>query len=53
MPPEVFVYIVICLIIGLFGMNRKMGFWGYFFAAMAMTPLVGAILVLASDKRKA
>ena len=52
MPPELVVYIVVCLLVALFGTNRKFGFWGYFFAAMALTPLVGVIIVLASDKRE-
>lgn len=45
-------YIVVSLVIGLFGMNRKFGFWGYFFASLFLTPLVGVVLVLASDPRK-
>jgi hypothetical protein len=36
--------------IGLLGANRKFGFWGYFFASLFFTPLLGLILVLASDK---
>lgn len=46
------VYAVICLIIGLFGINRKLGFWAYFFASLALTPLIGVLLLFASDKRK-
>lgn len=33
------------------GINRKMGFWGYFFGSILMTPLIGVVLVLASDRR--
>jgi hypothetical protein len=29
-----------------------MGFWGYFFASLVLTPLVGALLVLVSKKRE-
>jgi len=39
------------LIIGLMGINRKMGFWGYFFGSLLLGPLIGLILLLASDKR--
>jgi len=47
------IYILLCLFIGFLGAtNRKFGFWGYFFGAMVLTPLIGTLLVLASDKRK-
>ena len=39
------------LIIGIMGINRKMGFWGYFFGSLLLGPLIGLILLLASDKR--
>lgn len=45
------VYIVLSFIIGLLGCNRKFGFWGYFFCSLALTPFVGVIVLLASDKR--
>jgi len=47
------IYITILLlsfIVGLLGKNRKFGFWGYFFASLLLTPVIGLILVLASDK---
>jgi hypothetical protein len=43
---------VAAVIIGLLGMNRKMGFWGYFFSTLFFTPIIGIVLVLASDPRK-
>lgn len=45
-------YIVICLLVGISGMNRKLGFWGYFFASFALTPVIGILLVVCSDRRK-
>ena len=48
---------LICILISFFfgylGRNKKMGFWGYFFATLMLTPFVGAILLLVSDKNKA
>jgi uncharacterized membrane protein len=29
-----------------------MGFWGYFFASLFLTPFIGAILLITSDKKK-
>jgi hypothetical protein len=46
----VIVWSTLALMIGLLGANRKFGFWGYFFASLFLTPLLGLILVLASDK---
>ncbi len=43
--------IILSLIIGYFGRYRKFGFWGYFFASLLLTPLLGIILLCASDKR--
>jgi hypothetical protein len=40
------------LVVGWFGRNRKFGFWGYFFCSLALTPVVGLIILLASDVRK-
>lgn len=47
-----FVCIFISFIFAFLGRNRKMGFWGYFFATLLLTPFVGAILLLVSDKKK-
>jgi len=44
-------YIILCIVIGVFGANKKFGFWGYFFGSIVLTPVIGIILVLASDKR--
>lgn len=44
-------YVVTAILVAALGVDRKLGFWGYFFASLLLTPLVGIILVLASDKR--
>jgi hypothetical protein len=46
------IYILLCLLMGLMGMNRKFGFWGYFFGSIVLTPVIGLLLLLASDPRK-
>jgi len=45
-------YLAICIFIGLLGKNRKFGFWGYFFGSLLLTPLLGLLLVIASDRKK-
>ncbi|MEZ5671561.1 MAG: hypothetical protein R3E08_03935 [Thiotrichaceae bacterium] len=42
---------VASVLIGLMGRNRKMGFWGYFFGSLLLTPVIGLLLVLASDAK--
>lgn len=45
-----FVVVVVCsIVLGLAGRKRKFGFWGYFFASLLLTPLIGILLVLASE----
>jgi len=46
------IYLIASILVGLLGTNRKFGFWGYFFGSMLLSPMVGIILVLASDDRK-
>ncbi|MBU0485492.1 MAG: hypothetical protein KKB30_13385 [Proteobacteria bacterium] len=48
----VFIYVAASLFIALFGIDRKFGFWGYFFGSLLFSPVIGLFLLLASDKRK-
>lgn len=45
-------YLLVSLFIGFLGTNKKLGFWGYFFGSLLFTPLIGIILLCASDKVK-
>ena len=44
-------YFAASLLIGLLGINRKMTFWGYFFSSLLLTPVMGVLLLLASDPK--
>ncbi len=46
------IHIGLSFFIALLGMNRKWGFWGYFFCSLLLGPLIGILLVLASDPRR-
>lgn len=46
------IYIIVSLLIGVIGRHRKLGFWGYFFGALLLTPLMGILLLIASDKKR-
>jgi len=41
------------LLVGLFGMHTRFGFWGNFFASMLLTPVVGLLLVIAASGKPA
>ena len=45
------VYLALCYVCALLGENRKFGFWGYLICSIIFTPLVGLVLLLASDER--
>jgi len=47
----VVIMVFLSYVVALLGRNRKFGFWGYFFCSLFLTPLVGLLLVLASDNR--
>jgi len=44
--------IPIAFLFGYLGRNKRMGFWGYFFATLFLTPFIGAILLIVTDKKK-
>lgn len=52
MPQMILAWIFASLLVAFFGMNRKFGFWGYFFGSLLLSPFLGVILVLASDSRR-
>lgn len=45
----IIIYILASLVVAFWGMNRKFGFWGYFFGSLLLSPLVGVLLVCASE----
>jgi len=48
----ILVSIVLAYFIGFLGRNRKLGFWGHFFASLLLTPIFGLLLIVATDPRK-
>ena len=44
------VLIAISCVVGSFGQKRQIGFWGAFWASFLLSPLMGMLFVLASDK---
>jgi len=52
MNTHVAIVFALCLMIGFFGRHRKFGFWGYFFGSIVLTPLIGLLLLFASEAKK-
>jgi hypothetical protein len=51
---EAIIYIVFCLLTGLCGIDRRIGFFGTFFLALVTTPLVVLpLLLLTGPSRRA
>lgn len=49
---QVFVIIVVAsILVALLGRQRKFGFWGYFFASLLFSPIIGLLLVVASSDK--
>ena len=45
----ILVSIVLAYLIGFLGRNRKLGFWGHFFASLLLTPVIGLLLIVATN----
>lgn len=40
-----FLYLVLCGLAGFLGRKRRIGFWGFFFLSILVTPLITASLI--------
>lgn len=52
-PGVVFLWIAFSWLIGLLGKNKRFGFFGNFLISFLFSPVVGVIVLLASDERPA
>ena len=53
MPKEVLIvaYVILCIIVGLMGRRKTIGFWGFFFFSVILTPIISlGILIIAKDR---
>jgi fucose permease len=44
-------YILICILVGFTGKEKKVGYWGTFFLSLLLSPLIGLIIALASRNK--
>jgi hypothetical protein len=46
-------YALLCLVAGIAGRSRRIGFWGYFFCSFLFTPFVSLMFLYFASPRKA
>lgn len=50
----ILLWVILSFIVGMFGSNKKIGYWGTFFVSLLLSPLIGLIIALVSaDKAPA
>ena len=43
-------YVAVCVLIGYFGKEKRIGFWGNFLISLFLSPLVGLIVLFVQEK---
>jgi len=51
-PAIVFAYLAMCLLAGIAGRHRRIGFWGFFFCSILFTPIVSLLFLYFAAPRK-
>jgi hypothetical protein len=51
MIPGIITLVLLSALVAYIGKDRKFGFWGYFLCSFILTPIIGLVIVLASDKK--
>ncbi|SFT75488.1 hypothetical protein SAMN05216474_2182 [Lishizhenia tianjinensis] len=44
-------WFILCLIVGAIGKSRRIGFWGSFLLSLFLSPLIGFIVALVSQRK--
>lgn len=53
MSPEMLVaYLALCLLTGIVGRKRRIGFWGFLFCSILFTPFISLLFIFFSTPRK-
>jgi hypothetical protein len=48
----IFGWLLLAVLVGVFGSDRQIGFWGAFLLSLILSPLIGLIIVLFSAKEE-
>ena len=46
------VYLGLCLVAGILGRNRRIGFWGFFFSSVLFTPVISLLFIYFATPRR-
>lgn len=46
------VYLALCLVAGIAGRNRRIGFWGFLFSSILFTPIISLLFLYFATPRK-
>lgn len=46
-------YLALCLLAGILGRNRRIGFWGFLFCSIIVTPFISLLFLYFAAARKA
>jgi hypothetical protein len=49
----VLVYLALCLVAGIVGRNRRIGFWGFLFCSVLFTPVISLLFLYFATPRRA
>jgi len=53
MIPELLVaYLALCLVAGIVGRDRRIGFWGFLFCSVVFTPVISLLFLYFATPRK-
>jgi hypothetical protein len=53
MPALIGLWLVLAIIIGFFGRKYRFGFWGFFFATVLFTPIIGTLMLIGAMPKRA
>ena len=46
--PSLFLYLLLCGVTAFMGRRRRIGFWGFFFLSVLVTPFLTAVFIFAA-----
>jgi len=51
-PQFLIAYLILCLIVGMLGRDKQIGFWGFFLLSIIITPIVPLLFMLIDRPRR-
>jgi len=52
MPALIGLWVFLAIVIGFFGRKYRFGFWGFFFATILFTPIIGTLMLIAAMPKR-